>query len=137
MVEIHANALFVRKLRVVFVIVILLQDGDVTGGQRLDDAASNRRLAGTGTAADPDDEWPLAGRVNGGLPSRFEKRFSGLGIPFCTRLGRVLPQWRITHGLSHIEDAYFFFLFFVFFSSITAWAAARRAIGTRKGDALT
>jgi hypothetical protein len=40
-------------------------------------------------------------------------------------------------GLLHSTDAYFFFLFALFFSSTTACAAASLEIGTRNGDALT
>jgi hypothetical protein len=63
-------------------------------------------------------------------------RFKADRLPGWSRSPIIsAPLRRKSTGM--VEGAYFFFGLVLAFSSKAAWAAARRAMGTRKGEQLT
>src|SRR5271156_5788599 len=116
MIEIHLHAFGEGHPRIIAVVIVLLQNYDVRFGKRFDDAPRDGGLAGAGAAANSNDKRPAIRRRK----SRGRNGELLVETVFCA------PESCSQRPLG-----------LAFFPSITACAAANRAIATRNGEALT
>jgi hypothetical protein len=127
-IEVLPGSLFEGKMGKILIIMILLQHQDAFGGESRDNSLRNRGLARPRAAANSND-LPLGHNQ----PSRMLS---------ASILSASRPDANDLRPITAPVYSYFlpFFLPWAFLaarSSITAWAAASLAIGTRNGDALT
>src|ERR1700683_724200 len=126
MVEIYFHAVGKRHARIIAIIIILLQHDHVRFRERVDNSPRNRGLAGSGSAADANDQRPAIRR-------RWSSMRNGLLLARIAASGASPEPRGATSECRPIQR----FSFADFFPSITACAAASRAIATRNGEALT
>jgi hypothetical protein len=67
MIEVLLHPLFKRHARIVFVVVVLLENNDVRFGERFDDSCCNGGLTGAGAAANANDQWTAIEGTDGVL----------------------------------------------------------------------
>ena len=67
MIEVLLHPFFEPHTRIVFVVVVLLEDDDVRFGERFDDAGCNGGLAGARAAANANNQWTAIEGADGGL----------------------------------------------------------------------
>ena len=67
MIEVLFHPFFKRHARIVFVVVVLLENNDVRFGQRFDDSCCNGGLTGAGAAANANDQWTAIEGTDGVL----------------------------------------------------------------------
>jgi hypothetical protein len=67
MIEVLLHALFERHARIIFVVVVLLENDNVRLGKRFDDSRRNGGFAGAGAAANANDQWTAVEGADSGL----------------------------------------------------------------------
>jgi hypothetical protein len=67
MIEVLLHSSFEWHARVIFVVVVLLENDDVRFGECLDDSGCNSGFAGAGAAANPDNQRTAIEGAYGGL----------------------------------------------------------------------
>jgi hypothetical protein len=67
-IKVLLHPFFERHSRIVFVVIVLLENDNVRFGKRFDDPSRDRSLAGASAAANANDQWTAIERTYGGLP---------------------------------------------------------------------
>jgi hypothetical protein len=67
MIEVLLHAFFKRHARIIFVVVVLLENDDVCFGKCFDNPRCDGGFAGAGAAANPNNQWTAVEGADGSL----------------------------------------------------------------------